>query len=515
MTLASYVGRAKTLNLSGLISGFFLLVGAAFIGLMAAFLPLGFMFKLAVLGIGVLVLFVISIRPTSAYSGREADIGFWLLVALVMSVILWPSYFFLHVGASPNINLPVLLRFFILMISVGFLLRREEIRTIFRDGFLAAKGFFVLVFIWHSWQLIAACVGVNPAQNIIYVIKLVVSSASVYIALLCFVNSRKKRDILIIAILFSGFLSALFGLVEFSVKQNPFSNFISVAPDAEQSLAIIRNVSERYRHGAYRIQATFTHPIAAGQFFAMLFFIGVFIALSPLNILLRYLGSAVVPLSIVMIYLTGSRSAYVAVAAGILLLLPIVLLKLFRAGSRSLHYLAIAIFGTVIFFLIAVFAVNMLPDMFEQLLASDKGSSSARLEMLSRGISAIMESPIFGYGPHMSGIKAGMTGSDGYLTIDNYLLTMSIDYGLPVFLAYISVFIMAIVRGFKIQPEDDELGGNIVLLAPVILCYLLIETIASIDSNETIAIVFGFILTRSASLRAESRSLASSTQAVG
>jgi O-antigen ligase len=182
-------------------------------------------------------------------------------------------------------------------------------------------------------------------------------------------------------------------------------------------------------------------------------------------------------------------------------MMPLFLYRIFQSGRNSLAYILYAILATVVVTGIVAISAVMLPGFIDHLVDMDKGSSSARVEMLTRGMSAIIDKPLLGYGHGMSVYLAGMVGSDGHLTIDNYFLSMALDEGMPSLIIYFSIFVTALLFAFKMPKYLSTETPSMIYLAPAIFVFLIIQSIASLGSNQNLAITLCFIIVRGYSMR--------------
>lgn len=93
----------------------------------------------------------------------------------------------------------------------------------------------------------------------------------------------------------------------------------------------------------------------------------------------------------------------------------------------------------------------------------EASSSNVRLKMLSDGVAALWDSPIWGFGHGLALSKVGVVNPFGLATIDSYWLTIAIDYGymgLLIFFALIATFTWkGLVFSVKTQGREGAFVG--------------------------------------------------------
>ena len=166
-----------------------------------------------------------------------------------------------------------------------------------------------------------------------------------------------------------------------------------------------------------------------------------------------------------------------------------------RRNARSLFAAA------VVYAYPAGFAVVMAGVMFVHRLhvlvfggGAQASSNDARQRQLEMGIPKIFANPI-GHGAGSSGDVLGYA-KDEFITVDNYWLTISLDYGVLGIIMYVSLFVLAIIAGTRCLLQDPRAidTREKTMVIPLICCmavFLVIKGVLSQEDNH--ALVFSLL----------------------
>lgn len=406
-------------------TGLFVFVLATIFGFASAVFPLGFLARFAVVSVVLAVLFFGWALQREGQWGALPWLR-WLLLLVVALSVLWPRYLFVHKAGLPGVNPLTLLTMAALFACVfGIAYSRafgRDLRTIFRSGGVAFS-FFLL---WFVWRLFASIIGEEPIYSSIEVVKEFVYIGSfVLFGLVVAVWEPGPRYIFRVLI-GSGLIVSVIGVYEGFVQANPFIGFISSDGDMTAPRVLISIAAEKLRDGAFRAQSTFDHPIVFAQFVAALVPLALFVATRDSSRFWRLVAFIALPCALLAIAKSGSRSGYVSVAMAFGLVASIWWLRAIIYGRFSKAVAIVALPAMIGAAIIAWFFVSELVVGRNQ---HEISSTSVRLLMLRDGIAALWESPLWGFGHGLSVMKAGVTNPMGLATIDNYLLSIAVDYG--------------------------------------------------------------------------------------
>lgn len=416
---------------------FFILLFAIVFGAVSAVFPVGFLARFAVVAVVLVVLFFGWALQREGPWGALPSLR-WLLLLVVALSVLWPRYLFVHKAGLPGINpLTILTMAALFACFFGIAYSRafgRDLRTIFTSGGVAFS-FFLL---WFFWRLFASMIGEEPIYSSIEVVKEFVYIGSfVFFGLVIAVWEPGPRYLFRVLI-GCGLIVSVVGVYEGFVQMNPFIGFISSDGDMTAPRVLISIAAEKLRDGAFRAQSTFDHPIVFAQFVAALIPLALFVATRDSSRFWRLVAFVALPCALLAIANSGSRSGYVSVAMAFGLVASIWWLRAIIYGRFSKAVAIVALPAMIGAAIIAWFFVS---EMVAGRNQHEISSTSVRLLMLRDGIAALWESPLWGFGHGLSVTKAGVTNPMGLATIDNYLLSIAVDYGYVGF----SLFVLGVV----------------------------------------------------------------------
>jgi O-antigen ligase len=187
--------------------------------------------------------------------------------------------------------------------------------------------------------------------------------------------------------------------------------------------------AQKIRDGVFRAQAGHTHPLSLGEFLALAAPVAFGLAISARRPAARAQWFVALALIAGGAFATGSRGAFLAIAISMSLAAGIFALRFLRRAAawrfRPAAGLALALT------LLASPAIGVVAY---QVIAGKTGASAARssqdrVDQIEKAWPKIMARPVGGYGTGRAARVLGYWGST--LTIDNYYLTLALDYGLP------------------------------------------------------------------------------------
>jgi hypothetical protein len=480
-----------------------LLVGVFVLGAMAAIFPVGFMARITIALAGFVVLVMFAMSPPPSHARWGGRLGFGILVLVVFLLVLWPRYLYFRLGPGPNVNALTLSIFALLLYTLGVILRGGAPRLVLTENIRAANAFLVVFGLFYLTRFVAVMVSEHALAASIALTRELVLVGAVLLAALVFVSNRRREEALILVLLIATALTIAGGLIELQTKRTLFEKYVALDADDPQAVNLYRSIMQKYREGSYRVQSTFDHPIVMGQFLSMMFFVSLSLIVAAAS-RWRLMAVALLPAILFMVAKSGSRSGLLSLAVGLVMFaVGLLLVALPTRRTKSVAQLWWVFAGVAVFVFAAAVLSSVFADSVESLLKVDRNSTAARLEFLARGIPAAMESPFFGYGLGMAGLKAGVPGSDGYLTIDNYFLTIALDYGIPALALYTALHVIPIWRALTAGLPRFADATMVLGLASAIAVFVIVQSIVSIPANQAVVLLLCVILLRRSNARAE------------
>lgn len=148
---------------------------------------------------------------------------------------------------------------------------------------------------------------------------------------------------------------------------------------------------------------------------------------------------------------------------------------------------AILVVPALVLFAASVWFV--LSDMAVGRNQQEVSSTSTRLTMIRDGVAALADSPIWGFGHNMALSKAGVVNSAGIPTLDNYFLSISLDYGYFGLAVFSLIFVLISLKSIKFIVHSPGANGAFVTSCLSSIFALLI-TFAGLSISENMTMVW-------------------------
>jgi len=432
-----------------------------------------------------LVLLSAGFVRTTTVSSRL--VRFWL-AAIIVTATLWPSYMAVRLGGLPSIDLRKIVFGVSLLLFLYLIAARPIISRVWAELSGGAKVLAWLVTIYGLLRIASSFGSQAPIPSFLAVAWEWVYYYSPFFIALFLMREEGARELFVRFICWLILVVTVLAIYERFSGVNPLVRLAPVSSESAELLAAL-NLS-RLRDGAFRAQATFEHPLMLAEFatVAAAFSFGQF--LSGRGKGLRMLGFAAFVASVAAALLSGSRVAFVSLA---LVLGTVLLATAVRARTSRKVSAAVAtrLFVIITICVVAAVAVPLLEALLQGRTSTEASSSSARVQMLKAGIPAMMDSPFLGSGYGQAVFEAGVHGTGGLLTLDNYLLTVGIDSGVPALFVFVAVFLIPAWMAFKRITEKAGAEQVFLISAMAALIGLLaVRMILSIPYN----LVFAFVI---------------------
>ena len=459
-------------------------------GLVTAIAP-SLMGRLVLISIISLVL-IIAVMGRNDKPVCEKFLTIWL-VLLVFVLACWPSYLFFTFHGLPSFDARKLMAggsliaLFYLVVN-----RRQLLKPILsNEGRPLRVGLWLLT-TFVSWRLASCFVTGYPIASVILVLGEIINYYALFIIGMLIFNGVMLRQRFMISFMLAAIFIFLYVMVEWETEYNWLLN---IAPRHENFAAFnVMLELSRFRGDFFRAQGTFEHPLVLAEFTAMAASFALATLLWKGSSGIKLLGSLVLLLSFVAAWMSGSRIAFIAIGAGLLIVSLLWLSHVRKPQSSKVRlYRKLFVIFAVISSVIA--AVPTLILIAEGKSLSENASTQGRLIMLDRGIPSIMENPIFGSGPGYAGGIAGIKGGAGIGTLDNHLLAIAIESGVFSLLLFLALLIYPVWRTLvylteKIGTEGALLAGG----AGALVAFCIVRTILMIPYNQSFAFLIAGML---------------------
>lgn len=451
--------------------------GAAIAGLLAAVItPLAAAASLVALLICVVVLGAFQ-RVQTGISDLAKRRYVWCMLFITIS---WPTYIALLMPGLPRLDPRRLLAMSTLLALVYLFVGRSSVRARVRQLPPSALVAVLLLGLMTLWRLLSVFLTVpfGPAATAFF--WEFAGYTTTFLFALWVLDGAAARTALSRALYVAALVCALLALMEFVFKRNLITDaLLRFSNDSEMTVAMGLT---RIRDGLLRAQATFEHPLLLAEFGAVVFCLAlariVFSRLAGAPSLLAWGGLVS---SLLCMGLSLSRSAVACAGLGALWLF---LIWLMRSRSGRTRWAGIRVglmLGTLV--LVVFVAWTFGQTMVAGKTKEQAESSMARAHMLERGSLALESSPVTGYGIGAAGELAGVHGRARVLTLDNYLLAIALESGLPYAVIFV-LTILAVTWSASVRAmSDDENAAFLAGAAAVLIAMLTMRTVLAINYN--------------------------------
>ncbi|MDP3769121.1 MAG: O-antigen ligase family protein, partial [Dehalococcoidia bacterium] len=245
--------------------------------------------------------------------------------------------------------------------------------------------------------------------------------------------------------------------------------------------------------GLYRVKATFSTALGLAEYISLLTPFAIHFAVGPYSRITKLLGVIALPVIFYIVRLTDARLGVVGFLGSFLLYSLFWGLLRFRRTRGDL------VSATIVYSYPTIAAAIMILINSSHRLNSlvfggnaQNASNNAREVQLAMGVPKILENPI-GHGAANSGPSMGYA-EGAFVTVDNYYLTLGLDYGVFGLTCFLALFLIAIAYAVRwgvvsVDREDPELL-LLMPLAAALASFLVIKSVFSQPDNHPIIFLF-------------------------
>jgi hypothetical protein len=217
----------------------------------------------------------------------------------------------------------------------------------------------------------------------------------------------------------------------------------------------------------YRAKANFGTPLVLAEYLGLLTPLLLYFGGAKIPAPVRIISFLLIPFFFYIIRLTDSRLGVVGMLVSFLMYGMLWTINRWRRHRDDLIS-ATLVFGYPVFFVAAVVAVKVSHTLNALVLGggAQAASSAARDNQLSSALPKLFAMP-FGRGAGQSGMAMGYAKGD-FITIDNYFISLSLDYGVLGVIFWYGMFIAAIIVAVRYCTDLEYAHRReAVLLAPL------------------------------------------------
>lgn len=406
---------------------------------------------------------------------RQTRFAFLTTFYLIL-MMLWPKFLSIDTGVL-NINPSVIMPAIIIVVCIPVIIRNIKLNrrgADFHQNHIVTIGLFVA---FYASVIVSDVLGDSSDRSLYLSLRAFLNNGAAFVIGLALFGQPAVRRRIRWVLLWGAIVIALVGIHE---SWNNLSLLYSIGifrfasnPDVAQGL-----VESGMRGGDFRPISLTSHCIVFGQGLAALLPFILDDILQPSG--RRRLAILALVLMTWGILISTARSAIVVAATSVTSYLFFIIVgsvKRFRLRLMMPFILCIIGAGTL----------YMSLDYFQSLIIGDSyaevQSSYARIVQLNKGLEVFYRKLCWGFGDGMDIFLAGIPGSKYSLSVDNYYLTLIMNFGvvgLSLFLAFFAAIILQVFCRSIREPLADT------MIAPcvgAILGILVGQSVISIYDN--------------------------------
>lgn len=359
-----------------------------------------------------------------------------LLCFFLVGYITLPQVFAFNAGivylTIDKIILFVILLFLLFALAYNETVRNELLRTISsHKSLFIFFGFFLFFLVLSVINTEGGGNYKTLINNSLYLVVPIVAFSSI-----AYNNFNKLiSNTLVIACI----VVIVIGLIELISGSNPFSRLVNMESLTEFQLA---SFDDKFRDGARRVQSSFANPLNLGQFIVMILpILYFFFVKKVLNKLWFYL------IAFSLLFL----SLYIRSRGVTIILIGLMLFGgyyfLFKSKvNYAFKAIFIVLIPVALFVFVQFFTSNFIAEFFG---GNEILSDQNRLSQIEKAIPLIYDKLYTGYGFTKGVVYLDYGAQDGYGTVDNYFLTLLLDGGIFLLIAFASLLIVIVTKFFK------------------------------------------------------------------
>jgi hypothetical protein len=410
-----------------------------------------------------------------------------LLFAFQLGLILWPNYLALTLPGLPWITVlrlvgtPLVLALLVCL-SCSSTFRAELARTV-----QAAPWLWRLLIAFVVIQIATLAFSSDIGHSLDWLMVSLVNWTAVFFVS-AYVFRTPGRAALWTRLLWaSSLIVCALGVVEHHLGHVPWRDHIpSFLQINDDTVSAILHGGARTDSGIYRTQSTFSTSLGLGEFLALTTPFVIHHGVQARSWATRVLAASSIALFAYVLVTTDSRLGMIGFGLGCVSYLLYWAVRRWRARGDALLAPAIAM-AYPAFFCAAVSATFVIHRLRARIWGDGPQASSdeGREDQVRMGIPKILSHP-WGHGAGMAAHTLGFTELNGFVTIDNYYLSVALEYGVLGFLAFYGLILMGTWYAAKwafVRPRDGEHG----LLAPLAIAlttFIMVKSVFSQQDNH-------------------------------
>lgn len=409
-----------------------------------------------------------------------------LFFAFLIASALWPIYLSIALPGVPWISLRRLLAVPLVLLVLVCLSVSSETRGRAAEALKSMPPVWKMVVAFVAVQFATTFWAANPFSALNYLINYWLLVWSIFFAsILVFTAPGRMDQWVNVMIACTAILCFLAG-IELYMQRIPWAEHIPAIFQIDD-IHVREMLTAKFREGEYRVTGVFTTSLSFAEFLAIASIFITHRAFMSKTWLKRIAWATLSAAVLAAILATKARLGVFGWLAGHGLYGSLWVLRRWKLVKGDVFGPALA-FGipiAVALFFVAMFTVDAVR--FRTIGGGSTSlSDDARRTQFELATQRVLHNP-FGYGASHSGETIGYRTPSGLLTVDSYVLSLVVDYGLIGLTLFFGALLYAIYRmiqtGLKEPLEQKSYGFAI---AAALVVYISVKLVLSQEDNLAI-----------------------------
>ena len=422
-----------------------------------------------------------------------------LLFAFLLGLALWPNYLAISLPGIPWITISRLTGAPLCLLLLYSLSTSSQVRQVIGKSISGSRFVFVAYIFFLLTQLLTLFLSKHLSDSIDKFVTAQFGWTSIlFVSMFVFAkpeNARRFAQLL----WFSAVVMAIVAVFEWRHKQILWAGHIpSFLQVSDETLASYLRGSSRAYSGVYRAQAMSSTSIGLGEYLTLAAPFVLYFTNSAEKIWTRAAAAASVAIIFGGIFVSDSRSGMIGFA---LTLLSFGLASGVRAWrSNRASFIGVAISLSYPVMVVAAVAASFMFHAIRVKIwggGAQQASTDARFIQMHKGVPLVLKNPL-GYGMGQGGGILDFHLPSGQLTIDNYYLSLALDFGVLGLAAFVVMIVssMAIAARMEVQTPPNEAKRTFYLpIFQSLLAFFVIKSVFSQqDNHPVIYMMIGLLL---------------------
>lgn len=432
--------------------------------------------------IGLLALITIWALPDREHAPTRAMVGCFF--GFFVSLIAWPNYLAIALPGLPWITMLRLTGIPMALLLLVCVSTSPQFRKQVSDILGVAPPVWKLLAAFVAIQFFTIGLSATPSESLQkFVVAQTNWTAIFFVA--CYAYSTPGRLKLTANMLWmAAILVCALGLWEGAIKKVPWAGHIPSFLKVDEAQMMLESM---YRGRTYRVKTIHSTPLGLAEYLALVSpFMYHFVATGR-TLAVRIAAALTLVLFFRVIQLTDSRLGSVGMLVALLLYVLIWGAQRWRQLKGDLLGPFVVLAYPAFFAcLIGLTFVSRRLEIMVWGSQATEGSNTARSEQIAMGLPKILHNPI-GYGPGRAAETLGWY-SGSFLSIDNYLLAIALEYGVIGFFVYFGMlaYMIFVMLRFVLTaryPRDYEYS-LVIPIAVALSAFLVIKAVFSQQDNH-------------------------------